>query len=98
MTGQKENSDPLEARKRRLIYRATHRGTFEADIILGNFANLYVSKMTHSEIEEFEHIMDLADTDLMLWLTGFEPIPKNVNSSLFQLLYQFAQKNKINKH
>ncbi|MBI0074383.1 succinate dehydrogenase assembly factor 2 [Commensalibacter sp. M0357] len=98
MVEQKENISSLEARKRRLIYRATHRGTFEADLIIGQFAMMNVPSMTIIEIEDFEKIMELADTDLMLWLTGFEPYPKKIESPVFLSLYHFAQQNKPNKH
>lgn len=91
MIGQKENSDPLEKRRRRLIYRATHRGTFEADMIIGQFAIAFVPTMTIYEIEDFERILELSDTDLMLWLTGFASIPIEINSSLLQRLYRFTQ-------
>lgn len=98
MVEQKENLDPLEARKRRLIYRATHRGTFEADSIIGQFAMAHVPTMKGVEMEDFEQIMDLSDVDLMLWLTGFEPVPERVNSPVFRLLYHFAQQNKISNY
>ena len=37
-------SNKLEIFKKRLIYRASYRGTKEMDILLSNFVNKYINK------------------------------------------------------
>lgn len=91
MIEQKENNDSLEKRRRRLIYRATHRGTREADLIIGQFAIAFVPTMTIYEMDDFERILKLPDADLILWLAGSKTIPVPIDSPLLQAVCRFAQ-------
>jgi antitoxin CptB len=65
----------LDARRRRLLFRATHRGTYENDILLGGFVQRHIAAFRDSEIVALEALMDLPDNDLADWLTGRSPIP-----------------------
>ncbi|HEY5301301.1 MAG TPA: succinate dehydrogenase assembly factor 2 [Acetobacteraceae bacterium] len=64
-----------DVRRRRLLYRATHRGTRETDLLVGGFVALRLAALTEAEIDALEAIMDLPDVDLAEWLTGRRPIP-----------------------
>ncbi len=64
-----------EARRRRLLFRATHRGTYENDLMIGGFVRDRLGTLTDAEIEELEALMELPDVDLADWLTGRRPIP-----------------------
>ena len=43
MTGSSRSSDGLDPRRRRLLFRSWHRGTREADLIMGRFADVHSS-------------------------------------------------------
>lgn len=62
-------SDDLQARRRRVAYRASHRGTKEMDITLGRFAESAVAAMPAATLELFEQMLALPDPDLreMIW-------------------------------
>jgi antitoxin CptB len=62
-------------RRRRLLFRATHRGTAENDLMIGEFVRAQLDTMTEADIEALEALMDLPDVDLADWLTGRRPIP-----------------------
>jgi antitoxin CptB len=64
-----------DTRRRRLLFRATHRGTYENDLLLGGFVRARLYAFTEAEIEALEALMDLPDVDLADWLTGRRPIP-----------------------
>ena len=64
-----------ETRRRRLLFRATHRGTYENDLMIGGFVRDRLETLTDAEIEELEALMELPDIDLADWLTGRRPIP-----------------------
>jgi antitoxin CptB len=72
-------SDPLDddTRRRRLLFRATHRGTYENDLLLGGFVRDRLDTLTAADIEALEALMDLPDPDLADWLTGRRPIPED---------------------
>jgi antitoxin CptB len=64
-----------EARRRRLLFRATHRGTAENDLMIGGFVRSQLGSLTDADVDALEALMDLPDVDLADWLTGRRPIP-----------------------
>jgi antitoxin CptB len=62
------------------LYRATHRGTYENDILLGGFVRRHLDAMPESELAALEAVLELPDNDLADWLTGRMPIPDEVES------------------
>ena len=64
------------------MYRATHRGTYENDILLGGFVRRHLDAMPESELAALEAVLELPDNDLADWLTGRMPIPDEVESVL----------------
>src|SRR5665213_908302 len=66
---------PLDVRRRRLLFRATHRGTQENDLMLGGFVRAHMATMDDADLIALEALLDLPDPDLADWLTGREPIP-----------------------
>ena len=71
-----------DTRRRRLLFRATHRGTYENDLLLGGFVRARLDAFTEADIEALEALMDLPDVDLADWLTGRQPIPDDLASPM----------------
>jgi antitoxin CptB len=63
------------ARRRRLLFRATHRGTFENDLMIGGFVRDNLAALTDSDLDALEALLETPDVDLADWLTGRCPIP-----------------------
>jgi antitoxin CptB len=80
----------LDARRRRLLFRATHRGTYENDILLGGFLQRHIAVFDDSEIAALEEILELPDNDLADWLTGRSPIPPEVDTPLLRRIRDAA--------
>jgi antitoxin CptB len=80
----------LDARRRRLLFRATHRGTFENDILLGRFVQRHILAFDESEIAALEVLVELPDNDLADWLTGRSPIPVDRNTALLRRIRDLA--------
>lgn len=57
-------SDDLAMRRRRALYRATHRGSKELDFLLGRFAEQEVERMTIAEIGILERLIEAPDPDI----------------------------------
>lgn len=75
--------DPLqETRRRRLLFRAEHRGTKEADLIIGGFVRRELAAFAPAELDELEAILDLPDVDLTEWLMGRSPVPEDARLPL----------------
>lgn len=65
----------LEARKRRLIFRANHRGTKEADIMIGSFVQANIDSMSLEDVMWFERFLEENDVEIMAWMIGRKEPP-----------------------
>lgn len=63
-----------DARRRRLLFRATHRGTYENDLLIGGFVRDHLATLTEADIDALEELLERPDPDLADWLTGRRPI------------------------
>ena len=60
---------------KRLGFRAWHRGTKEADLLIGGFFDTYSARWTDEEIAWFEQLLVEDDVDVMAWAMGTQPVP-----------------------
>jgi antitoxin CptB len=65
-----------EHRLKRLRFRAWHRGTREADFMIGGFFDRYSESWNDAEIGWFEALMNEQDVDIMAWAIGSAPVPE----------------------
>lgn len=75
-----------EPRHKKLKLRAWRRGFREADLILGPFADLYVSTMSPEDLEVFEMLLDAPDHDLYGWILERMPTPPEFDGPLMDRL------------
>ena len=54
-------SNKLEILKKRLIYRASYRGTKEMDILLSAFVNKYIDSFDENLLSELENFLNFED-------------------------------------
>ena len=59
-----------EILKRQIIYRSSHRGTKEMDLLLGNFVKQNIDRFTNSELRDLEKLMEIEDEILQKWYFG----------------------------
>ncbi|WP_336279302.1 FAD assembly factor SdhE [Bartonella sp. CB175] len=78
------DENQLDTRRRRLIFRAWHRGIREMDLILGRYVNAHIVKMNDKTVSELEYIMSFDDRDLLMWTTGVALPPSEIDSPLFR--------------
>ena len=72
----------LNPRRRRLLYRATHRGTFENDLMIGGFVRTHIDTLSESELDDLETVLELPEDQLAEWLTGRQPIPEELETPM----------------
>ena len=89
MSGTTLSSAGLDARRRRLLFRAWHRGMREIDLIMGRFADAELATMTEAEVEAFERLADVPDRDLLSWITGEADVPEEHRTPLYVRLRAF---------
>jgi antitoxin CptB len=65
----------LASRIKRSKFRAWHRGTREADYMIGGFFDRYSAQWDESEHAWFEALLDEDDGEIMAWALGTDPVP-----------------------
>ena len=82
-------SSDLEITRKRLLWRATHRGIKEMDLVLGGFAVENLKHMPAVELEQFGVLLDISDQDLLAWLTNQEIVPQHLASPMLDHILAF---------
>ena len=75
-----------ETRLKRLRFRAWHRGTKEADLLVGGFFDRHGAVWSDAEIAWFESLLEEQDVDIMAWAMGTQPVPARWEGPQFQAL------------
>ena len=78
-----------EVRRRRIRFRAWHRGTREMDLIMGGFADAALPRLSDAELDQFEHLLDLPDPVVFAWLAGMEAVPAAQDTPLLRKVRAF---------
>lgn len=82
-------SNAMDVRRKRLLYRSWHRGTKEMDLLLGRFADRRLATMNVSEIEAYEVLLAENDPDLYNWISGREAVPADRENDVLSLIIDF---------
>lgn len=69
-------SPDLAHRRARAAYRAWHRGTREADYLIGGFFDRYQADWGGPELAWFEALLEEDDVDILAWAMGSAPVPE----------------------
>lgn len=77
---------PLETRRRRLVFRAWHRGIKEVDLIMGNFVEKNITDLGEDDCAWFERLFEEQDQDILNWVTGDTPVPEAFDHPLMDAL------------
>ena len=67
-----------ETRLKRLRFRSWHRGTREADYMVGGFFDRFSDGWSDDEIGWYERLMDEQDVDIIAWAIGTATPPEYV--------------------
>jgi antitoxin CptB len=78
-----------EVRRRRIRFRAWHRGTREMDLLMGGFADAELARLSDAELDQFEHLLDLPDPLVFAWLAGLEDVPPEEETVLLNKVRGF---------
>ena len=64
-----------DIRLKRLRFRSWHRGTKEADLMIGGFYDRYAASFDGKALAWFEALMDEDDVEIMGWAMQTAPVP-----------------------
>ena len=89
MSGSTRSSEGLDERRRRLLFRAWHRGMREVDLITGRFADAHIESLSETEVGDFERLMEVPEPELLDWVMGAAETPQDYDTTLFRRLRDF---------
>jgi len=79
-------SMPSDADLKRLRWRAHHRGTKEADLLIGGFFDAHHAAWGADECTLFEEMLQEQDVDIMAWAHGTAEIPERFEGPMIEAL------------
>lgn len=82
-------TESLDDKRKRLFYQAAHRGTKEADLLLGRFATVYLPQLSPEQLDRLDTLLELMDNDIMDWRLGRRPVPPEHDNDVMRLLMAF---------
>jgi antitoxin CptB len=86
-----DQGEGLEARRRRLRWLASKRGTLEAELLLRPFVKARLQELDARGLAGLEALLSLGDLDLWEVLTGRRPAPRGVDPALVAELRKAAR-------
>ncbi len=95
MANEVGNLEGDTALRKRLLYRANHRGIKEMDIVLGGFANIEIGNLSESELVAFAMLMEESDRDLLNWFTGTVEFPHTELRPMFDRVLAHTAEPKV---
>lgn len=79
----------MEARRKQLLFRSHHCGMKENDILLGGFADRYITELTTEQLDDLDNLMQQNDIDVMNWIIGKTPLPEAFDNDIMALIQRF---------
>ena len=75
-----------EADIKRLHWRAHHRGTKEADLMIGGFFDAHHASWSAEERAAFARLLEEQDVDVMAWALGTAEPPEHLGAGMIRQL------------
>ncbi len=80
-------NEELEIFKKKLLYRASYRGTKEMDILLSSFVKKYINIFSEAQLRDLENFLKIEDEEILNYYNHNKitnAIEKNKISKIFQ--------------
>ena len=77
----------LEIIKKKLIYRASHRGTKEMDILLSNFVDKYIDEFNEDLLIDLEKFLDFED-EIIINYYHYNIVQKGIERNKISVLFK----------
>lgn len=81
-----QSTEQHDGRLRRLKFRAWHRGTREADYMIGCFFDTHHAGWDEAAIDWFERLIEEDDVEIMAWALGTAPVPATYAGPLMEAM------------
>lgn len=76
----------MDELRRALKFRAWHRGTKEADLLIGGFFDRHNAGWNEHELALFAALLTETDVDIMAWAIGTQDVPERYQGPLMEAM------------
>lgn len=73
-------------RLKRLRFRAWHRGTREADLLVGGYFDRWHTAWSNDDMDWFEALLEEQDVDILAWAMGSAAVPARWQGEMMRRL------------
>ena len=73
-------NEELEIFKKKLLYRATYRGTKEMDILLTKFVQKYLNSFNDEQLKQLEKFLEFED-EIIYNFYNFDKVKKDIDKN-----------------
>jgi len=80
-------NDKLEIFKKKMLYRASYRGTKEMDILLSSFVKKYIDKLNTEELIDLEKFLNYED-QVINDFYNYNIIKKKINLNKISAIFK----------
>jgi len=80
-------SEKLEILKKKILYRASYRGTKEMDLLLTAFVKKNINLFTESQLKELENFREFED-ETILSFYNFNIVDKNIDKNSISKIFK----------
>lgn len=75
-----------DAELKRLHWRAHHRGTKEADLLIGGFFDVHYASWSSGDRALFAEMLEEQDVDILAWASGTAEAPQRFQGPMLEAL------------
>ncbi|KAK2868890.1 hypothetical protein Q7C36_000761 [Tachysurus vachellii] len=94
---EEKKNEPLDIKRKRLLYESRKRGMLENCILLSIFAKRYLESMSESQLRQYDHLINEPsnDWDIYYWATEAKPTPDVYQGEVMELLKEFTKNGEM---
>lgn len=78
---------------KKALYRAKHRGSKEADFLLGGFVETYGASLNEEEIFELNFLLEYDDTAIFSWLNMSQMPPVELKTTILERMRTYLHEH-----
>ena len=80
-------SEELEIFKKKLLYRASYRGTKEMDILLTKFVKKYLNSFNNEQLHQLEKFLEFED-EIIYNFYNFDKVKKEIDKNKISEIFK----------
>ena len=84
------DGETLDMLRRRIRFRAWHRGTSEADLLLGSFVDRFIDGLASDELHMLDRLLEADDPIIDDWTRGRQVAPAEYDNGVLEAVRGFC--------